>query len=152
MKRIRKSLMKRSFVAFTIIVLLTNVLAPTISYAVTTGPHQPEYISFEDAGATDMVNLLTGDFTFNLPILTVPVGSEGGFTIPLSYHAGIGPDQESSWVGLGWNINVGALTRNINGFPDDASGETQAVHVQDPGSIGGSLKFLGNFVGWDSQA
>ena len=32
-------------------------------------------------------------------------------------------DSESSWTGLGWNINVGSLTRNMRGLPDDFDGE-----------------------------
>ncbi|HEY5750763.1 MAG TPA: hypothetical protein VIU12_32090 [Chryseolinea sp.] len=74
--------------------------------------------------------------TFNIPVVEVP-GPEGSFNIPLSYHAGIGPEQEASWVGLGWNINVGSITRDINQYPDDASGESQTVTVQDLTGIHG---------------
>lgn len=99
-----------------------------------------------------MVNLLTGDFNFNLPILEVP-GPEGNFAIPLSYHAGIGPEQEASWTGLGWNINAGAIARNINQFPDDASGEEQYVTAQDfTGTTGWNRVFNHPFRDdWNSQ-
>lgn len=81
-------------------------------------PNAPEAASFEPVDATDMVNLLTGDLTYVLPLLNVP-SPEGGYPIALSYHGGIAMDQEASWVGLGWNINPGTINRNINGTPDD---------------------------------
>ena len=82
------------------------------------GPNAPEAASFEPVDATDMVNLVTGDMSYVLPLLNVP-SPEGGYPIALSYHAGIGMDQEASWVGLGWNINPGAINRSVNGEPDD---------------------------------
>jgi hypothetical protein len=151
MKFLRNKFTRRFTCTFFLAVFLMNIFAPSVSYALTSGPHQPEYTSYEDAASTDMVNLLTGDFNLNIPVMTVPVGGDGGFAVPLSYHAGIGPEQESSWVGLGWNLNVGSLTRNINGFPDDASGETQKINVKD---LTGRRGWYSNFVwtmGWDSQ-
>src|SRR5437762_7426842 len=65
-----------------------------------------------------MVNLLTGDMTYNLPLLEVP-GPSGGYPISLSYHAGIQTNEDASWVGLGWTLNPGAINRNVNGYPDD---------------------------------
>lgn len=82
------------------------------------GPNAPEAGAFEPVDATDMVSLLTGDFTYVLPLLTVP-SPEGGYPLALSYHAGIAMDQEASWVGLGWSVNPGAINRGVNGYPDD---------------------------------
>ncbi len=78
----------------------------------------PEAASFEPVDATDMVNLLTGDLTYVLPLLNVP-SPEGGYPLSLSYHAGVAFGQEASWVGLGWNVNPGVINRNVNGEPDD---------------------------------
>jgi hypothetical protein len=152
MKLLRNRLLQKTTAIFFLVVFVNSVLYPTVSYALTTGPHQPEFTSFEDASSADMVNLLTGDFSYNMPILNVPIGEDGEYSIPLSYHAGIGPEQEASWVGLGWNINTGSLTRNINGFPDDASGEIQSINVKDLNFLRGwSASFLGQNIGWDSQ-
>ncbi|WP_299600616.1 hypothetical protein [uncultured Aquimarina sp.] len=82
------------------------------------GPNAPEAAAFEPVDATDMVNLLTGDLTYVIPILNVP-SPEGGYPLALSYHAGIAMDQEASWVGLGWSLNPGAINRGVNGYPDD---------------------------------
>ncbi len=92
---------------------LLNVLAPTISWALTSGPTAPEATSFEPVDTTDLVNLATGDFTYNIPLLEVP-GPAGGYPLSLSYHAGIQPNEDASWVGLGWTLNPGAISRSVN--------------------------------------
>lgn len=102
--------------------LLAQIFAPTAAYALTSGPSNPEVESFEPVSTNQMVDLFSGDFNYNLPLLTVP-GPNGGYPINLAYHAGIAMEQEASWVGLGWNINPGAITRNMRGLPDDFNGE-----------------------------
>ena len=82
------------------------------------GPGSPEAAGFEPVDATDMVNLVTGNLSYVLPLLNIP-SPEGDYPIALSYHAGIAMDQEASWVGLGWNINPGSINRAVNGYPDD---------------------------------
>ena len=95
---------------------------PNQAFALTSGPAQEEFSSFEPVGTTDLVDLNTGDFTYNIPLLSVP-GPNGGYPINLAYHSGIGMDQEASWVGLGWNVNVGAINRQLRGLPDDFKGD-----------------------------
>lgn len=102
--------------------LLAEFIMPVAAYALTNGPSQPEVDSFEPVNTNQMVDLFSGDFTYNIPLFTVP-GPNGGYPINLAYHAGIGMEQEASWVGLGWNINPGAITRTMRGLPDDFSGE-----------------------------
>jgi hypothetical protein len=89
------------------------------------GPSQPEMSSFKPAGTNDMVNLFTGDFSYNIPLLDV-----GGYPVNLFYDGGIGLEQEASWVGLGWNINPGTVSRNMRGVPDDFSGEEMLKQEQ----------------------
>ncbi len=109
----------RRMVAATLLtILLTDTFAPAVSYALTSGPTQPEATSFEPVDTTDMVNLQTGDLTYNIPLLEVP-GPEGGYPLSLSYHAGIQTNEDASWVGLGWTLNPGAISRSVNGLPDD---------------------------------
>jgi hypothetical protein len=78
------------------------------------GANAPEASGFEPVSATDMVNLSSGDMAYVLPLLEID-----GFPVTLSYHAGIPMDMESSWVGLGWNINTGAIARGVVSTPDD---------------------------------
>ncbi|MEM9337619.1 MAG: hypothetical protein AAGA66_02745 [Bacteroidota bacterium] len=93
-----------------------------LSRGQSSGPTAPEYTSFEPISATDLVQLTTGDFTYQIPLMEIP-GKTNSFPISLHYHAGIQPEQESSWIGLGWNLNVGAINRFVNLFPDDLNAE-----------------------------
>lgn len=105
--------------AITLLLVFSPSLIPINHvFASNNGPNAPEAASFEPVDATDMVNLVTGDMSYVLPLLNVP-SPEGGYPISLSYHAGIAMDQEASWVGLGWSLNPGAINRGVNGYPDD---------------------------------
>jgi len=108
----------RILAVFLTLNFLTTQVPTNFMYASGGGPGSPEAASFEPVDATDMVNLATGDLSYVMPLLNVP-SPEGGYPMALSYHAGIGLDQEASWVGLGWNINPGAINRSIVGVPDD---------------------------------
>ena len=123
---IRNRYVLRIVAVFLTLLTINSLFLPTLSYALTAGPTAPEYTSFEPVDTTDMVNLATGDFTYNIPLLEVP-GPEGGYPLSLSYHAGIQPGVEASWVGLGWTLNPGAINRTVNGYPDDHSGVNRTV-------------------------
>ena len=111
--------------------LVFDVIWPSLAHALTGGPSQPEFESFEPVSTDQMVDLFTGDMNYNIPLLTVP-GPNGGYPINLAYHGGPGMEQEASWVGLGWNINVGAITRQLRGLPDDFNGDivTKEVNIK----------------------
>jgi hypothetical protein len=119
----KKIRLRKGITLFLLFIFLNQIFAPTIAYALTAGPTAPEATNFEPIDTTDMVNPLTGSFTYSLPLIEVP-GPEGDYPLALSYHAGIQPNEEASWVGLGWSLNPGAIARNVNGYPDDWSGVT----------------------------
>lgn len=121
---IRKKRNKKALAVFFLGLLAYETCFPAVAYALTSGPTSPEATSFEPVDTTDMVNLQTGDFTYNTPIIEVP-GPEGGYPLSLSYHAGIQNDEEASWVGLGWTLNPGAITRSVNGYADDWANSQQ---------------------------
>jgi hypothetical protein len=102
--------------------ILNTAVFPTMALALTGGPSQPEVEAFEPVSTTQMVDPFSGDFTYNIPLLNVP-GPNGGYPINIAYHAGITMEQEASWVGLGWTLNVGAITRSLRGLPDDFNGD-----------------------------
>ena len=93
---------------------LGQITFPMTALALTSGPSQPEVQSFEPVGTSQMVDLSTGDFTYNIPLLSVE-----GHPVSIAYHSSIRMGQEASYVGLGWNLNIGAVTRVMNGIPDD---------------------------------
>lgn len=114
--KIRRHLKK---LAVTMLVIFLNqILFPTYSLALTGGPTQPEVHGFEPAGTNQMVDLFSGDFTYNIPLFDI-----GGYPINMAYHSGVSMEQEASWVGLGWSLTPGAITRNMRGLPDDFKGE-----------------------------
>lgn len=122
-KQIRSSKLSKILSSYIAIMIFLQVTQPIQIYALTSGPSQPEFNSFTPIGTSDMVNLSSGDFNYNIPIMDV-----GGYPINLSYDSGITMDQEASWVGLGWNLNVGQISRQVRGLPDDfRGGETGDV-------------------------
>lgn len=110
-------------VAFCLLaVLLVQLVAPNVAWGLTSGPSQPEFQGFQPAGTTEMVDLFSGDFNYNIPLFELP-GPNGGYPFNLSYQAGIGMDQEASWVGLGWSLQPGAINRQMRGLPDEFKGD-----------------------------
>lgn len=107
---------KTSSLSLGVIFLLQSLNLPSV-FAVG-GPNQPETSSFTPAGDLEMVDLFTGDFKYNIPLLEV-----GGYPINLSYNSDVGPDSESGWVGLGWSLNPGSIARSMRGIPDDFNGD-----------------------------
>lgn len=122
-QKIRTKKVYRIVAAYLALSLLGQIFSPSLALALTNGPSQPEVQSFEPVGTTDMVDLFTGDFNYNIPLFELP-GPNGGYPFNLSYHSGVGMDQEASWVGLGWNLNPGAIIRGMRGLPDDFNGQT----------------------------
>lgn len=112
---------------FLALLMLVETIIPNVSFALSGGPTQPEVQGFTPAGTTDMVDLFTGDFNYNIPLMDID-----GYPINLGYQSGVGMDQEASWVGLGWNLNPGAINRSMRGLPDDFNGEEveKRVHIK----------------------
>jgi len=101
-----------------LIVFSFNTLYPTVSWALTSGPAQPEMQGFQASSTSDMVDLFTGDFSYSVPLMDV-----GGYPLQLSYRSGASIDDEASWVGYGWSLTPGVINRQMRGLPDDFKGE-----------------------------
>jgi len=124
---IRRSKYPKFVAAFIAVNIITQLCFPTLSFALTSGPGQEEFSSFEPASTSDMVDLYSGDFNYNIPLLSIP-GPNGGYPINIAYHSGVSMEQEASWVGLGWSLNVGSVNRQLRGLPDDYAGGDAAGH------------------------
>jgi hypothetical protein len=139
---------RKAIALFFVTLMLTQVLSVPVAHALTGGPSQPEVQSFKPAGVTEMVDLFTGDFSYNIPLFELP-GPNGGYPFNLSYQSGIGMDQEASWVGLGWSMQPGAITRQMRGLPDEFKGDLVSTKMSiDPSitvglGMGGNMELFG---------
>lgn len=118
MRQIRESKFSKIVAYYLMIMMFLQVAQPVQMYALTGGPTQPEFNSFTPIGTSDMVDLSSGDFNYNIPIMDV-----GGYPLNLAYNSGVTMDQEASWVGLGWDLSVGQIARQVRGLPDDFNGD-----------------------------
>ena len=100
-----------------------QLLFPVAAFALTSGPSQPEFSSFEPVGTSDLVNKFSGDFSYAIPLMEVPGPQGSSYPLTLAYQSGANAEDEASWVGYGWNLNTGAINRSARGLPDDLSGE-----------------------------
>lgn len=126
------------------ILMLVETIVPNISFALSGGPSQPEVEGFTPIGTTDMVDLFTGDFSYNIPLMDVD-----GYPINIGYQSGVSMDQEASWVGLGWNLNPGSVNRSMRGIPDDFDGDEieRNVNIKPSFNIGLSGGFNTKVLG-----
>ena len=82
---------------------------------------------FKQENPSNMVDLFSGDFKYNIPVIQVP-GPGGGYPIILNYTSGVKLNQEASCVGLGWSlITGGAIEREVVQYPDDSKGEALII-------------------------
>lgn len=113
---------KRLIALFFLLIFGFDLLYPVTALALTSGPSQPEMSKFQPAGATNLVNLFSGDLNYNLPLLDV-----GGYPVNLSYQSGTSMEDEASWVGLGWTLNPGSVSRTMRGLPDEFDGSPDKI-------------------------
>ena len=85
-------------------------------------PEIASFMKYEDIN----VSKYTGTPNISIPVYTL---TDGEVVIPINlrYHAsGIKVEEEASWVGLGWNLNVGGhISRRTNGRVDENCYDTQ---------------------------
>ena len=145
---IRTSKVSKIIASYLAIQLMLTTVQPSNLFALTSGPSQPEFNSFTPIGTSDMVNLSTGDFNYNIPIMDV-----GGYPLNLAYDSGVTMDQEASWVGLGWNLNVGQIKRQVRGIPDDFKGDemTYEKNLKPNVTVGISAQASGQIFGFETE-
>ena len=114
---------KCAFCLFTVMVF--EAVLPSVGLALTSGPSQPEMQGFEPIGGSNLVDAFSGDFSYSIPLMDV-----GGYPLNLNYHSGSSADDEASWVGFGWSLTPGAVTRQLRGLPDDFNGSEQVKKQQ----------------------
>ena len=109
---------------------------------------QPEISGFSIGSSDEMVDKFTGDFSYSIPLVDVE-----GYPITLTYNSNVSMLDEASWVGLGWNLNVGSISRDMRGIPDDFNGtdiitrEFSQRDVETTGSKNGGYVSVGAKIG-----
>lgn len=128
------------------LVFLLQIFSPVASFALTSGPTQPEVAGFAPIGTSEMVNISTGDFTYNIPLLDID-----GYPINLVYNSSVSMEDEASWVGLGWSLNPGSVNRAMRGIPDDFGGEMieKTVNMKPTRTVGLKGGFGTEIMGFD---
>lgn len=146
LRKIRNSRYSKGLALLLVVSFLSEIFAPTSAMALTGGPAQPEFNSFTPIGTSDMVDLSSGDFSYNIPLMDV-----GGYPLNLAYSSGVTMDQEASWVGLGWDLSVGQINRNVRGIPDDFKGDeiNYKNNLKDNITVGASFNFQPGVFGYD---
>lgn len=128
--------------------LSLQILQPMAVYALTSGPAQPETNGFRQADMTEMVDVSSGNFKYNIPLLDID-----GYPVNLNYNSGAGMDDEAGWVGLGWSLTPGAINRQVRGVADDMAGQANGdeINVQQymkpKVTVGGKLTAKAEFYG-----
>ncbi|MFH1648919.1 MAG: hypothetical protein ABIA93_00005, partial [Candidatus Woesearchaeota archaeon] len=89
---------------------------------------EPGVANFQEVKSEEH-NLFTGDLTKSFDLMNVP-GRSVSVPITLNYQAGIRADQEASWTGLGFNLQLGAITRSVNNEPDESSSGSLQGHTE----------------------
>ena len=147
MKKIRKHIKKVALLLLSIQVL--EMVYPLTALALTGGPTMPEVQQFSQADNEQLVNLFSGDLNYTIPLLDV-----GGNPISISYNSdAVKMESEASNVGLGWNLDVGSISRDVRGLPDDFNGEkirkeTNMKAEQEGGAaLGFDVEFTGFSIG-----
>ncbi|KAB1065896.1 hypothetical protein [Salibacter halophilus] len=107
-----------------ILLFLIEMWRPSITYAITGHSKMPEYGSFSPITSSNAVNTFNGSFNYSLPVLKIP----NGYPLNLTYNSSkVNTNSLSSWVGLGWDLNVGSVDRVKNGYPDEYDGSQKVV-------------------------
>jgi YD repeat-containing protein len=101
-----------------IFMLLAMSTAVTFAQKPNIIPPSPSAASFSKYGDIP-VNLSTGSVNITVPIYTA---KEGNLTWPVAFnynYTGYRPTDESSWIGRGWSLPIGVITRTVHGGRDE---------------------------------
>ena len=90
----------------------------------TSSQGQGETAGFTISSTDGMVDKFTGDFKYSIPLCDVE-----GYPISLNYNSNVGMNSDASWVGLGWELSVGAINREMRGIPDEFNGEQSIERI-----------------------
>ncbi|MEW8561004.1 MAG: hypothetical protein AB2541_02830 [Candidatus Thiodiazotropha sp.] len=134
------------------IAVLILLLSTTSIKALTGGPTEPAMSAPEALSTSELVDPFTGDFQYQIPLIELP-GPHGSYPLTLSYRSGITTEEEASWIGLGWNLESGRISRKMHGVPDDIAGQYvyQLFHQRPAIEVGAGGTVGAEVFGLDSR-
>jgi len=133
----------RGIALFLALVMLNEILFPTVAFALTSMGTQPEVWGYQPVDATDNVSLTSGKFNYTIPITSIPE-----YPMAIGYSSGLGMEQESGVFGFGFSGFSGAIARSMNGLPDDVLGAQKKYDFSNQKMWDASLKgTLGKSLG-----
>jgi hypothetical protein len=104
---------------FLFFTLCAEIITPAVlSARMDIGRNQQEHGGSPNP-ASELVDPFTGQFRYSIPVVDLPGPNGSGYSMSLNYTSGVKPDDEASWVGLGWELSPGAINRQIRGVADD---------------------------------
>ncbi len=103
----------KNFVMFIVLLMIFSNVSYVDASVAPSPAEFDAYLNFVN------VDLVRGDPQINIPLMTVPGRGGLDYPITLSYSSDIKLNQQAGVVGLGWNINIPAVYRSVNGVPDD---------------------------------
>lgn len=115
------------------------------------GPTPPEYTSFTPISSSDMVDPFTGNLNYQIQLFTLTSSDGMSYPIVIGYNSDNSPNSEASWVGYGWSLNPGAITRQLKGLPDEFRGETVKYWNKAPSNWTVSVSLIADPEIWSSK-
>ena len=99
------------------------------TYSINQQGNTPEAWHFQKVEESG-VGGYTGDLQLNLPILTIPGRNGLDLQITLGYKSGITSTQTATLVGLGWNLDIGSIYRQVRFGVDDGEWDACSNYAQ----------------------
>jgi hypothetical protein len=111
----------RVWIAIILIQCASTTIGVAQQYAPQMGADvRPDYEVFRMDQLTSSDDIsYSGDLGLSIPLMVVPGRHGHDFQITLTYNSSITQRQSASWVGLGWNLELGAVERAVMGRSDE---------------------------------
>ncbi|MEO0790740.1 MAG: hypothetical protein AAFY36_18900, partial [Bacteroidota bacterium] len=106
----KQFLYRPGYLSLSLILLFQSFLCVPRAHALTGGPSQPEFTQFSTVSADNLVDPFSGNFQYSIPLFEI-----GGYPMSLNYSSDHKMEEEASWVGFGWSLSPGAISRDIRG-------------------------------------
>ncbi len=126
---------KRLIAIHLLVIFVFEIVAPSTVQA-----HVPTVGIFDYAGYSQgqghSVSKASGALSYSIPVTSIPE-----YPLSITYTSGQNPMQDAGAFGLGFSSFSGAITRTVNGVPDDVNKAARYTFFENQ-----SLRELGNIV------